>query len=119
MTISTSSAIRVSLMVLAQGSILIESRTGCIRRRRTQPTDVPDRIGGPNLSATRSLGERRVLAEPRLTARDVVSASEIAQFLGVPVSTVHHWAREGMIPSRKIGRRRGVWPLATARKCWV
>ena len=44
--------------------------------------------------------------EPRLTAADVMTAGEVAQLLGVPVSTVHHWARERIIPSRKIGRRR-------------
>jgi DNA-binding transcriptional MerR regulator len=24
----------------------------------------------------------------------------------VPVSTIHHWAREGTLPSRKLGKRR-------------
>ncbi len=42
----------------------------------------------------------------RLTASDVMTATELAKILGVPTSTVHHWAREGTIPSRKIGRRR-------------
>jgi excisionase family DNA binding protein len=35
-----------------------------------------------------------------------MTAAEVAQLLGVPISTVHHWARERTIPSRKIGRRR-------------
>jgi excisionase family DNA binding protein len=42
----------------------------------------------------------------QLTASDVMTATEVAKILGVPTSTVHHWAREGTIPSRKIGRRR-------------
>jgi excisionase family DNA binding protein len=43
---------------------------------------------------------------PPLTAADVLSASEVANLLGVPISTVHEWARRGLLPSRKIGRRR-------------
>jgi excisionase family DNA binding protein len=42
----------------------------------------------------------------RLTAGDVMTAAEVAELLAVPVSTVHHWAREGVLPSRKLGRRR-------------
>ena len=41
-----------------------------------------------------------------LTAVDVLSASDVAELLHVPVSTVHDWARRGVLPSRKIGRRR-------------
>jgi excisionase family DNA binding protein len=44
--------------------------------------------------------------EPHLTAANVMTAGEVAELLGVPISTVHHWARERTIPSRKIGRRR-------------
>jgi excisionase family DNA binding protein len=42
----------------------------------------------------------------RLTASDVMTVSEVAALLRVPVSTVADWARRGVIPSRKIGRRR-------------
>jgi excisionase family DNA binding protein len=49
---------------------------------------------------------RRGGREPHLTAADVMTAGEVAVLLGVPISTVHHWARERAIPSRKIGRRR-------------
>jgi len=42
----------------------------------------------------------------RLTAADVLSAGDVAELLHVPVSTVHDWARRGVLPSRKIGRRR-------------
>ncbi len=42
----------------------------------------------------------------RLTADDVLTAREVATLLHVPVSTIEDWARRGVIPSRKIGRRR-------------
>jgi len=35
-----------------------------------------------------------------------MTAAEVAALLGVPKSTVHYWAREGTLPSRKLGRRR-------------
>jgi excisionase family DNA binding protein len=41
-----------------------------------------------------------------LTAADVLTASEVAELLRVPKSTVEDWARRGVVPSRKIGRRR-------------
>ena len=44
-------------------------------------------------------------AQP-LTAADVLTAAEVAAILHVPESTVADWARRGVIPSRKIGRRR-------------
>jgi excisionase family DNA binding protein len=45
------------------------------------------------------------LARP-LSAADVLTASEVAALLRVPRSTVEDWARRGVIPSRKVGRRR-------------
>jgi len=41
-----------------------------------------------------------------LTAADVMTAAEVAALLRVPRSTVEDWARRGVIPSRKVGRRR-------------
>jgi excisionase family DNA binding protein len=41
-----------------------------------------------------------------LTAADVLTASEVAELLHMPQSSVEHLARVGGIPSRKIGRRR-------------
>ena len=41
-----------------------------------------------------------------LTAADVLTACEVAQLLHMPTSTVEHLARQGTLPSRKIGRRR-------------
>jgi excisionase family DNA binding protein len=41
-----------------------------------------------------------------LTAADVMTAAEVAVLMVVPRSTVEHWARQGVLPSRKIGRRR-------------
>jgi hypothetical protein len=50
----------------------------------------------------------RASAEPvgRLTAADVWTGHEVAEFLHAPVSTVEDWARRGILPSCKIGRRR-------------
>jgi excisionase family DNA binding protein len=41
-----------------------------------------------------------------LTAADVLTASEVAALLRMPVSTVHDYARRGVLPSTKIGRHR-------------
>jgi excisionase family DNA binding protein len=41
-----------------------------------------------------------------LAAEDVMTASEVAALIRVPKSTLEDWARRGVIPSRKIGRRR-------------
>jgi excisionase family DNA binding protein len=47
------------------------------------------------------------LARPRpLTADDVMTARDVARLLHAPVSTVEDWARRGVLPSVKIGRRR-------------
>jgi excisionase family DNA binding protein len=35
-----------------------------------------------------------------------MTAAEVADLLRVPKSTIEDWARRGVIPSRKIGRRR-------------
>jgi excisionase family DNA binding protein len=42
----------------------------------------------------------------RLTADDVLTARDVALLLHAPVSTVEDWARRGVLPSVKIGRRR-------------
>jgi excisionase family DNA binding protein len=42
----------------------------------------------------------------RLTADDVMIAREVAELLHAPVSTVEDWARRGILPSVKVGRRR-------------
>jgi excisionase family DNA binding protein len=42
---------------------------------------------------------------PRLTREDVAAASEVADLLGIPVSTVLEYARRGVIPGHKLGRR--------------
>jgi excisionase family DNA binding protein len=41
-----------------------------------------------------------------LSAADVMTAAEVAALLRVPRSTVEDWARRGVIPSKKVGRRR-------------
>lgn len=39
-----------------------------------------------------------------LTRADLMTAAEVASLLGVPVSTVRHWGREGLLPRIKLGR---------------
>lgn len=41
-----------------------------------------------------------------LTAADVMTAAEVAALLRAPRSTVEDWARRGIVPSKKVGRRR-------------
>lgn len=41
-----------------------------------------------------------------LTRSQVMRAGEVAELLRVPVSTIHEWARDGRLPSRKRGRHR-------------
>lgn len=42
---------------------------------------------------------------PSLTRADVLSTTEVAELLGIPRSTVHHLARRGDLPARRVGRR--------------
>jgi excisionase family DNA binding protein len=37
---------------------------------------------------------------------DILTVSEVSDLIGVPASTVGDWARRGIIPSLKLGRRR-------------
>ncbi len=46
------------------------------------------------------------LARRPLTAADVMTAAEVAALLHAPRSTVEDWARRGIVPSKKVGRRR-------------
>jgi excisionase family DNA binding protein len=59
----------------------------------------------PARDARTAAAVRRPLDRP-LTAADVLTAREVAELLRVPRSTVEDWARRGVIPSRKVGRRR-------------
>lgn len=45
-------------------------------------------------------------APARLTADDVMIAREIAWLLHASISTIEDWARRGILPSVKIGKRR-------------
>ena len=39
-----------------------------------------------------------------LTRDEVMTASEVAQLLGIPVSTVYYLARQGQLPHSRLGR---------------
>jgi excisionase family DNA binding protein len=39
-----------------------------------------------------------------LTRDQVMTASEVAELLHLPVSTVYHLARQGELPARRLGR---------------
>lgn len=57
-------------------------------------------------NATRDAWQPRSAGPQRLTADDVMTARDVARLLHAPVSTVEDWARRGILPSVKIGRRR-------------
>jgi excisionase family DNA binding protein len=42
---------------------------------------------------------------PRLTREDVLDGRDVAELLHLPLSTVLEYARRGLLPSRKLGRR--------------
>jgi excisionase family DNA binding protein len=45
------------------------------------------------------------LGTPRgLTRAELMTAAEVAELLGVPVSTVREWGRNGTLPRVKLGR---------------
>jgi excisionase family DNA binding protein len=39
-----------------------------------------------------------------LTRADLMTARQVAELLGVPLSTVHEWGRRGVLPRVKLGR---------------
>ena len=56
--------------------------------------------------AAKDVWQPRPAGPARLTADDVMTARDVARLLHAPVSTVEDWARRGILPSVKIGRRR-------------
>lgn len=42
---------------------------------------------------------------PRLTREDVLNGREVAALLGLPLSTALEYARRGLLPAHKLGRR--------------
>jgi excisionase family DNA binding protein len=44
-------------------------------------------------------------SRPRLTRDDVLAAREVAELLHIPLSTVLDFARRGVLPGHKLGRR--------------
>jgi excisionase family DNA binding protein len=56
-------------------------------------------MNGSNADTTRAMSAP-------LTAADVLHAGEVAALLHMPRSSVEDLARRGVVPSRKVGRRR-------------
>jgi excisionase family DNA binding protein len=44
-------------------------------------------------------------SRPRLTREDVLDGRAVAELLHLPISTVLEYARRGVLPGRKLGRR--------------
>jgi excisionase family DNA binding protein len=40
----------------------------------------------------------------RITREDVMTAAEVGELLGIPISTVYRLARNGTLPSTRLGR---------------
>lgn len=74
-----------------------------VRGRAPRPARPTEGADDAMQAATGVMSSR---APRRLTADDVLTAKEVAALLHAPVSTVEDWARRGILPSRKIGRRR-------------
>jgi excisionase family DNA binding protein len=43
-------------------------------------------------------------APPGLTRDELMTAREVAEILGLPISTVREWGRKGTLPRVKLGR---------------
>jgi excisionase family DNA binding protein len=57
------------------------------------------------IHANRRAPAPELLPAPRgLTRADLMTAAEVAELLGVPVSTVREWGRNGQLPRIKLGR---------------
>jgi excisionase family DNA binding protein len=46
-----------------------------------------------------------ISTHPRLTREDVLDGRDVAELLHLPLSTVLEYARRGVLPGRKLGRR--------------
>ena len=56
-------------------------------------------------NSTARLGAWTTETQPRgLTRADLMTAGQVAELLGVPVSTVREWGRRGVLPRVKLGR---------------
>jgi excisionase family DNA binding protein len=48
---------------------------------------------------------KSVATHPPLTRDDVLDGRDVAELLHLPISTVLEYARRGLLPGRKLGRR--------------
>jgi excisionase family DNA binding protein len=69
---------------------------GSFTRDSTQPKPFPESM---NTMTT------PIPTRPRLTREDVLDGRDVAELLHLPVSTVLEYARRGLLPGHKLGRR--------------
>jgi hypothetical protein len=58
-----------------------------------------------HFSAQMSMSTVPTTIHPRLTREDVLDGRDVAELLHLPISTVLEYARRGLLPGRKLGRR--------------
>ncbi len=58
-----------------------------------------------HFSAQMSISTVPTTTHPRLTREDVLDGRDVAELLHLPLSTVLEYARRGLLPGRKLGRR--------------
>ncbi len=47
---------------------------------------------------------RRAFERPRITQERLLTATELADFLGLPRRSIYYWANKGLIPHVRVGR---------------
>lgn len=47
---------------------------------------------------------RKTFERPRMAAERLLTATELADFLGLPRRSIYYWANKGAIPHVRIGR---------------
>jgi excisionase family DNA binding protein len=62
--------------------------------------------------------DARGIAGPGLTRDDVMTASEVAELLGLPVSTVYYLPGRGEIPACRLGEGGGS-SVPGSKRCWT
>jgi excisionase family DNA binding protein len=56
------------------------------------------------MQTTPALTHTHACTHQRLTREEVMTPREVAEMLGIPVSTVYYLARQGQLPHSRVGR---------------